>query len=248
MAMETFCRGAAERTTLLLTQLLLIQNHFQTLVNIPAHFAKAVFLVEPLGRNLEDGGVQMQGLIAQSAGTGFELIQNELAVAAPLIIRVDSHAFDLGALWTRALQSTHGHKQAIAFPNQKFSPLLEIHFLDSIDIIIPGTTPQVGSSLLNGMHMQICDSFSIGRLITAQGEHETCPHNFSRIAKLPSGAMGCLYLLWMISVGANRCQAASHGSYTLLRPRRTASSTPNETANNTTEITTAVSRSVSAAM
>ncbi len=37
---------------LLLTQLLLIQNHFQTLVPIPAHFAKAVFLVEPLGRNL----------------------------------------------------------------------------------------------------------------------------------------------------------------------------------------------------
>src|SRR5438067_886817 len=174
---------------LLLTQLLLIQNHFQTLVNIPAHFAKAVFLVEPLRRKLEDGGVEMQGLIAESAGTGFELIQNELAVAAPLIIRMDSHAFDLGALRTGALQSAHRHKLAMAFTNQKFSPILEIHFLDSIDIIIPGTTPQVGSSLLNGMHMQIFDSFSIGRLITAQGEHETCPHNFSRIARLSSGAI-----------------------------------------------------------
>src|SRR5437016_3845560 len=193
---------------LLLTQLLLIQNHFQTLVHIPAHFAKAVFHVEPLGRNLEDGGVQMQGLIAQSAGTGFELIQNELAVAAPLILRMDAHAFDLGALWTRALQSTHRHKQAIAFPNQKFSPLLEIHFLDSIDIIIPGTTPQVGSGLLNGMHMQICDSFSIGRLITAQGEHETCPHNFSRIAKLPSGAIGCLYLLISVPSSGSRKDSA----------------------------------------
>src|SRR6266851_4046303 len=49
---------------LLLTQWLLIQNHFQTLVHIPAHFAKAVFLVEPLGRDLENGGVEMQGLIA----------------------------------------------------------------------------------------------------------------------------------------------------------------------------------------
>src|SRR6266566_3379608 len=174
---------------LLLTQLLLIQNHFQTLVNIPAHFAKAVFLVEPLGRNLEDGGVEMQGLIAKSAGTGFELIQNELAVVAPLIIRMDSHTFELGARWTCALQSTHRYKQAITFSNQKFSPILEIHFLDSIDIIIPGTTPQVGSGLLNGMHMQIFDSFSIGRLITAQGEHETCPHNFSRIARLSSGAI-----------------------------------------------------------
>src|SRR2546421_2412182 len=55
---------------LLLTQLLLIQNHFQTLVTIPAHFAKAVFLVEPLGWKLEDGGIKMQGLIAESAGTG----------------------------------------------------------------------------------------------------------------------------------------------------------------------------------
>src|SRR5256884_8933448 len=182
---------------LLLTQLLLIQNHFQTLVNIPAHFAKAVFLVESLGRNLEDGGVEMQGLIAESAGTGFELIQNELAVAAPLILRMDSHAFDLGALRTGALQSAHRHKQAIAFPNQKFSPILEIHFLDSIDIIIPGTTPKVGSGLLNGMHMHIFDRCSIGRLITAQGEHETCPHNFSRIARLSSGAIGCLYLLSM---------------------------------------------------
>src|SRR6266699_6800598 len=203
---------------LLLTQLLLIQNHFQTLVNIPAHFAKAVFLVEPLGRNLEDGGVEMQGLIAESAGTGFELIQNELAVAAPLILRMDSHAFDLGALRTCALQSTHRHKQAIALTNQKFSPILEIHFLDSIDIIIPGTTSQVGSSLLNGMHMQIFDCFSIGRLITAQGEHETCPHNFSRIAPLTSGAIGCLYLLRMISVGANLCQADSHGVTTRLHP------------------------------
>src|SRR5947209_3138618 len=136
----------------------------------------------------------MQGLIAESAGTGFELIQNELAVATPLIIRMDSHAFDLGALRTGALQSAHRHKLAMAFTNQKFSPILEIHFLDSIDIIIPGTTPQVGPGLLNGMHMQIFDSFSISRLITAQGEHETCPHNFSRIVGLSSGAIGCLYL------------------------------------------------------
>src|SRR5260370_25626424 len=153
----------------------------------------------------------MQSLIAWSAGTGFELIKNELAVAAPLIIRMDSHAFDLGALWTGALQSAHCHKQAIAFTNQKFSPILEIHFLDSIDIIIPGTTPQVGSGLLDGMHMQIFDSFSIGRLITAQVEHETYPHNFSRTAPLASGAIGCLYLLRVISGGANICQADSHG-------------------------------------
>lgn len=65
-----------------LTQLLLIQNHFQTLVNIPAHLTKAVFLIESLGWNLEDGGVEMQRLIAKSAGTGFELIQNDLAIAA----------------------------------------------------------------------------------------------------------------------------------------------------------------------
>src|SRR5258708_22146147 len=122
----------------------------------------------------------MQSLIAESAGMGFELIQNELAVATPLIIRVDSHAFDLGALWTCALQSTHRHKHAVAFTNQKFPPILEIYFLDRINIIIPGTASQVCSGLLNCMHMQIFDSFSIGRLITAQGEHETCPHNFSR--------------------------------------------------------------------
>src|SRR5258708_29218473 len=148
-----------------------VKDKLKLLIGISADFAEAVLFVEPLGRNLEDGGVQMQGLIAESAGTGFELIQNELAVAAPLIIRMDSHAFDLGALWTCALQSTQRHKHATAFTNQKFSPILEIYFLDSVDIIIPGAAPQVGSGLLNGMHMQICDSFSIGRLITAQGEH-----------------------------------------------------------------------------
>src|ERR1700687_3719290 len=100
-----------------------------------------------------------------------------------------SDSVDLRRLRNGALPSAHRHKQAMAFTNQKFSPILEIHFLDSIDIIIPGTTPQVGSGLLNGMHMQIFDSFSIGRLITAQGEHETCPHNFSRIARLSSGAI-----------------------------------------------------------
>src|SRR5260370_37856018 len=175
MAILKIVRDLKQVYNLLLTQLLLIQNHFQTLVNIPAHFAKAVFLVEPLGRKLEDGGVQMQGLIAQSAGTGFELIQNELAVAAPLILRMDSHAFDLGALWTGALQSTHRHKQAIAFPNQKFSPLLEIHFLDSIDVIIPGTTPQIGPGLLNSKHMEMFDSFLVSGSVAAQCQHESFP-------------------------------------------------------------------------
>src|SRR6266568_1268809 len=211
--------GVSPVMTRPLTQWLLIQNHFQILVPIPAHFAKAVFLVEPLGRKLEDGGVQVQRLIAEGAGTGFELIQNALAVAAPLISRMDAHAFDLGTLRTGTLQSAHRHQQAIAFPNQKFSPILEIHFLDSIDIIIPGTTPQVGSGLLNGMHVQICDRCSIGRLITAQGEHETCPHTFSRIAPLASSAIGCLYLLskddkrW-----GNPCQADSPGVTTRLHP------------------------------
>src|SRR5258708_174879 len=88
---------------------------------------------------------------------------------------MDSHAFDLGALRTCAFQSAHRHKQAIAFTNQKFSPILEIHFLDSIDIIIPGTTPQVGSGLLNGMHMHMFDSFLVGRSVAAQFKHEPFP-------------------------------------------------------------------------
>ena len=70
--------------------------------------------------------------------------------------RMDSHAFDLGALRTGVLQSAHRHQQTIACPNQKFSPILEIHFLDSIDII-PGATPQVGSGLLKSKHMQMFD-------------------------------------------------------------------------------------------
>ena len=61
------------------------------------------------------------------------------------------------------------------FTNQKFSLILEIHFLDSINIIVPGTTAQIGSDLLNGLHMQIFDRFLIGRYITTQGEHKTCP-------------------------------------------------------------------------
>src|SRR3989441_1979025 len=170
---------------LLLTQLLLIQNNFQTLGNIPAHFAKAVFLVESLGRNLEDGGVEMQGLIAESTGTGFELIQNELAVAAPLIIRMDSHAFDLGTLWTCALQSAHRHHQSIAFTNQKFSLILEIHFLDSIDIIIPGTTPQIGPGLLNSKHMEMFDSFLVGGSVAAQRKHAAFPFYFAATGLLP---------------------------------------------------------------
>src|SRR5260370_6874301 len=109
---------------------------------------------------------------------------------------MDAYAFDLGALRTGALQSAHRYKQAIAFTNQKCSPILEIHFLDSIDIIIPGTTPQVGSGLLNAMHMQIFDGFSIGRFITAQGENGSGPHPFSRVALLFSSAPGSLHLPW----------------------------------------------------
>src|SRR5256885_10043383 len=117
----------------------------------------------------------MQGLIAESAGTGFELLQKELAVAAPLILRMDSHAFDLGAFWTGALQSAHRHKHAIAFPNQKFSPILKIHFLDRIDIIIPGTTPQIGPGLLKSKHMEMFDRFLVGGSVAAQCKHEAFP-------------------------------------------------------------------------
>src|SRR5258708_13322005 len=104
---------------------------------------------------------------------------------------MDSHAFDLGALRTCALQSAHRHKQAIAFTNQKFSPILEIHFLDSIDIIIPGTTPQVGSGLLNGMHMQMFDSFLVGRSVAAQCKHEAFPFPFASSRRAFSTSTHC---------------------------------------------------------
>src|SRR5205085_3733460 len=81
-----------------LSYLLFVQDHLKLLIGISAYFAKAVLFVEPLGRYLEDGGIQMQGLIAHSASTGFQLIQNQLAIAAPLIVRMDAHAFDLGTL------------------------------------------------------------------------------------------------------------------------------------------------------
>src|SRR5260221_9670190 len=144
-------------------------------MGISADFAEAVLFVEPLGRNLEDGGVQMQGLIAERARTGFELIQNELAVRGTLILRMDSHAFDRGAIWTGALQSAHRHQPAIAFTNQKFPPILEIHFLDRIDIIIPGTTPQIGPGLLNNKHMEMFDRFLVGGSVATQCKHEAFP-------------------------------------------------------------------------
>src|SRR5256886_6824494 len=117
----------------------------------------------------------MQGPIAESAGMGFELIQNELAVAAPLILRMDSHAFDLGTLRTGALQSAHRHNQALAFPNQKCSLILEIHFLDRIDIIIPATTPQIGPGLLKSKHMEMFDRFLVSASVAAQCKHEAFP-------------------------------------------------------------------------
>src|SRR5207245_5162819 len=98
-----------------------VQDHLKLLIGISAYFAEAVLFIEPLGRKLEDGGVQMQGLIAESAGMGFELIQHALAVAAPLILRMDSHAFDLGTLRTGALQSALRRNPALAFPHQKCS-------------------------------------------------------------------------------------------------------------------------------
>jgi len=44
--------------------LLFVQDNLKLLIFISAYFAEAVLFVEPLGRNLEDGGVEMQGLIA----------------------------------------------------------------------------------------------------------------------------------------------------------------------------------------
>src|SRR5581483_4801878 len=107
---------------------------------------------------------------------GFEFAQDDLTQTATLIVRVDAHAFDFCAFRACAAKGSHSHEDAIPFADQKFSLLVEIRFFDGIDIIVPRTTPQVGSRLLKGMHMQIFDSLSIGRRVTAQGEHETYPH------------------------------------------------------------------------
>src|SRR6266566_6055819 len=179
----------------LLFQLFLIQNHFEIVIFIPADFAKAVFLVELPGGQLHDRGVQVQGFIAHGAGAGFEFAEDDLAETSALIVRMDAHAFDFGAFRTGAAKASHGHEDAIPFADQKFSLVVEIRFFDGVDIIVPGATPQVGPGLLNGMHMQIFDSFSIGRRVTAQGEHETYPHIFSRIAPRTSSAAVWLSLL-----------------------------------------------------
>src|ERR1700730_16983979 len=99
---------------------------------------------------------------------------------------MDSHAFDLGACRTGALQSAHRHKQAIAFTNQKFSPILEIHFLDCVDIIIPGTTAQIGPGLLNSKHMEMFDSFLVSGCVAAQCKHEAFPFPSSCLRRVYS--------------------------------------------------------------
>ena len=124
---------------------------------------------------------------------------------------MDAHAFDFGTLRAGAVKGSHGDENAIPFADQKFSLVVEIGFFDRIDIIVPCTTPQVGASLLNGVDVQIFDCLQIGRLVTAQSKYETYPPIGSRIAPFARGAAVLVYLLRMISVAANLCQADSHG-------------------------------------
>src|SRR5579884_747988 len=107
---------------------------------------------------------------------------------------MDAHAFDLGTLRACSPQSAHRHKQAIAFPDQKFSMILEIHFLDRIDIIIPGTTPQIGPGVLNSKHMQMFDSFLVGGSVAAQGKHEAFP--FYSTLRLPDFSLSAGPAAW----------------------------------------------------
>src|ERR1700686_1097334 len=117
----------------------------------------------------------MQCLIAHGTGAGCEFAEDEVAEAASLVVGMGAHALDFGALRACAVKGAHGYKNAIPFTNQKFSLVVEICFFDRIHIVVPGTAPQVGSSLLNGINVQIFDGLHVGRHVTAQGEHETCP-------------------------------------------------------------------------
>ena len=53
---------------------------------VAANFVVAVLCVEFLGGDLEDGGVEVEGVVAEGTGTGFELVEDELAVTSALIL------------------------------------------------------------------------------------------------------------------------------------------------------------------
>jgi hypothetical protein len=171
-----------------LVQPLFVQDHFEILVAIPADFAKTVLLVEPPGGHLPHRSIQMQGRIALGTGAGFELAEDDLAETAPLILWVDAHALDLGALRAGAAKGSHRHNGAIPFANQEFATVVEIRCFNSIDIVILGATPQVGAGLLNDLHVHVLDGRSIGGRVLAQGEHAVFPRSSARIARAPTVA------------------------------------------------------------
>src|SRR4051812_4863368 len=108
-------------------------------------FGVTVLAIKMLGSLLLYCGLQPDGAEAQLAGTLLQLLQNRLTIPLSLVVRMDSHAFDLGLIVVD-LERPYRHHLIVAKPHQKFAATFKINPLDMMEIIIPRTAFDKGAT------------------------------------------------------------------------------------------------------
>jgi len=84
---------------------------------------------------------------------------------------MDTYAHDFGMYGRGATKSIHGNDLILDLANQKFTVGVEIVLFNGIHLVVQGTAPEMGFSLLNDKHMQVFNSGLVCRGITPDGKH-----------------------------------------------------------------------------
>ena len=111
---------------------LLVKNAVEAAELAATDFVVAVFGVEVLGADEDDGGVEVQRGVAEFDGAFFQGVVDGLAEALSLEVGVDAYLLDFGASGVGAAEGAHRDDAVGDGAHQEFSHAVEINGFDLI--------------------------------------------------------------------------------------------------------------------
>jgi len=149
------------------TDLLFVENAVDDTEASAAHFFVAVFGVEMLGADEDDGGVEVQHGVAEFSGAFFQRGVDGLSESLSLEVGMDSHSFYFGAVGGGSPKGSHGDDAVLDHADEEFAESVQVDSFDLIQIGIKSAAVDVSAGGEQGCFVQFAHGGVVGRLIAA---------------------------------------------------------------------------------
>jgi hypothetical protein len=149
------------------TNLLFVENAVDDAEFAAAHFFVAVFDVEMLGADEDDGGVQVQKGVAEFLGAFFQRGVDGLAETLPLKVGMDTHSFYFGSIRGGSPKCSHGDDTVFERAEEEFAESVQVDSFDLVEIGIKSAAVDVSAGGEQGRFVQFAHGGVVGWLIAA---------------------------------------------------------------------------------